>query len=103
MDLLSFGLKNIGTIQSVINGLGMFKQFINPVGGNFNHLNNSGFNQIFNPQYNPYYNNNPYEYLPNNYYNHHPYGYLPNYYYNHNPYFRYNYPYRRNSFRPLFY
>ncbi len=51
MNLLSFGLKNMGTIQSLLSGVGMMKQFF---GGNNNFMQN----QFNNPYMNPYNQNN---------------------------------------------
>ncbi len=60
MNILSFGLKNIGTIQSLINGAGMIKQFM---GGHNNHqksIKNNFYNQP--SHFSPYFNHFPYPY-----------------------------------------
>ena len=89
MNLLAFGLKNIGTIQSLISGASMIKQFIG---------NNNGFY----PYQNPYYQ----QYLPNQYFNqyvNYPYNYqIPPFYQNYKPNPLQNFFNLGNTFRSFY-
>ncbi len=71
-QLLSFGLKNIGTIQQLINGYGMIKQFFNGNNGFYpNQMNRPYINPYQQQPFNPYYQRPPFNpyYRPNQYQN----------------------------------